>query len=144
MLTAHLPAWLDELTSLSNRCNPKQIGYSEGERRRRRVDLPAGTGAGQAALKWDRAVADGGIMQSSGLQSEQIYQVRGVADQQPRVKDSPEDAANRRISLIVQYLDQAPPDGKTDEKPQTAGDGAGAENPASEGKDSGIEKASAK
>jgi chemotaxis protein MotB len=64
-------------------------------------------------------------MQSSGLQAGQVSQVRGFADQQPRVKLSPEDPSNRRISLIVQYLDKA-----------LSEDGAAKEIPGENGKDS--------
>lgn len=55
-------------------------------------------------LSVDRSNAARRIMQSSGLQPQQIAQVRGFADQRPRANNSPDDPANRRISLIVQYL----------------------------------------
>ena len=42
-----------------------------------------------------------------------IAQVRGYADQQLRLPDKPLDPSNRRISLIVQWLDAAsPPTGR--------------------------------
>jgi len=44
------------------------------------------------------------IMQANGIHHDQISQVRGYADQRLRKADKPEDASNRRISLIVQYL----------------------------------------
>jgi chemotaxis protein MotB len=55
------------------------------------------------------------MMQSEGVRSDQISQVRGFADQRLRLPQAPEDPSNRRISLIVQYLikDEAevpPPD----------------------------------
>ncbi len=59
-------------------------------------------------LSVDRANAARKIMQSSGLKIEQVSQVRGFADQRPRTKERPDDPSNRRISLIVQYLDKAP------------------------------------
>jgi chemotaxis protein MotB len=65
-------------------------------------------------LSVDRSNAARRIMQSSGLGAGQVSQVRGFADQQPRVKDNPGDASNRRISLIVQYIDK--PREATDEK----------------------------
>ncbi len=37
--------------------------------------------------------------------------MRGFADQRPRAKNSPDDPANRRISLIVQYLPKEVPAG---------------------------------
>jgi chemotaxis protein MotB len=49
-------------------------------------------------------------MQSSGIQSQQVSQVRGFSDQRPRVKESPDDSSNRRISLIVEYLNKTPPE----------------------------------
>ncbi len=44
-------------------------------------------------------------MQESGVGPNQIAQVRGFADQNLRKPQQPFDASNRRISLIVQYLD---------------------------------------
>src|SRR5260370_173509 len=48
-------------------------------------------------------------MQSNGIRSDQITQVRGFADQRLRKKENPLDPANRRISLIVQYLNKPEP-----------------------------------
>lgn len=56
-------------------------------------------------LSADRANAARRIMQVSGLQTAQVAQVRGFADQHLRLKDKPKDASNRRISIIVQYPD---------------------------------------
>lgn len=55
-------------------------------------------------LSADRANAARRIMQESGVRADQVSQVRGYADQRLRKLDAPEDASNRRISLIVQYL----------------------------------------
>lgn len=55
-------------------------------------------------LSADRANAARRIMQESGVGADQVSQVRGYADQRLRKPDAPEDASNRRISLIVQYL----------------------------------------
>jgi chemotaxis protein MotB len=55
-------------------------------------------------LSVDRANAARKIMQNSGIKEQQVSQVRGFADQRPRAKCSPDDPANRRISLIVEYL----------------------------------------
>jgi chemotaxis protein MotB len=41
--------------------------------------------------------------QGDGLRPEQIAQVRGLADTQPRLPQNPQDPSNRRITLIVQY-----------------------------------------
>jgi chemotaxis protein MotB len=57
---------------------------------------------------WDlscgRANAARRIMQEEGLGGQQISQVRGFADQRPRLPLHPDDPSNRRISLIVLYL----------------------------------------
>jgi chemotaxis protein MotB len=66
-------------------------------------------------LSVDRANAARRIMSESGLASNQVSQVRGYADQRLRHKDTPEDPSNRRISLIVAYLDA--PGGKKDANP---------------------------
>ncbi len=52
-------------------------------------------------LSADRANAARRLMQSSGVGPGQIAQVRGFADQMPRKPDQPEDASNRRITVIV-------------------------------------------
>jgi chemotaxis protein MotB len=54
-------------------------------------------------LSSDRANAARRWMQANGLREDQVTQVRGFADQNLRNKDDPEDATNRRISLIIQY-----------------------------------------
>jgi chemotaxis protein MotB len=64
------------------------------------------TGYSNWELSVDRANAARRIMQSAGLRQDQVKQVRGFADQYPRAGSTPEDPANRRISLIVQYLEK--------------------------------------
>jgi len=61
-------------------------------------------------LSTDRANASRRLMQQHGLRADQVAQVRGFADQQPRNSKDPSDPANRRISLIVQYLGSSVPD----------------------------------
>jgi chemotaxis protein MotB len=56
-------------------------------------------------LSVDRANAARRIMSESGLSPNQVSQVRGYADQRLRQKDHPDDPSNRRISLIVGYLE---------------------------------------
>jgi chemotaxis protein MotB len=51
-------------------------------------------------LSTDRANAARRAMMEAGLGKERIYQVRGYADNKPRVKD-PYDPSNRRISILV-------------------------------------------
>ena len=55
-------------------------------------------------LSVDRANAARRLMQQNGVNPGQVVQVRGYADQQLRKPDKPEDASNRRISLIVEYV----------------------------------------
>jgi len=59
---------------------------------------------GNWELSSDRANAARRVMQDHGIRSDQITQVRGFADQRLRKPDAPLDPANRRISLIVQYI----------------------------------------
>lgn len=54
-------------------------------------------------LSSDRANAARRLMEASGVDSDQISQVRGFADRQPRLPEHPEDPSNRRVTLIVQY-----------------------------------------
>ncbi len=55
-------------------------------------------------LSVDRSNTARRIMQSSGLHEGQLSQVRGFADQSPREHTTPDDPANRRITVIVQYI----------------------------------------
>lgn len=61
---------------------------------------------GNWELSTDRANSARRLMQQNGLGQEQVAQVRGFADQSLRKPDSPFDSSNRRISLIVAYLDE--------------------------------------
>jgi chemotaxis protein MotB len=54
-------------------------------------------------LSTNRANEARRLMQAEGIRPDQISQVRGFADRQPRLPDHPEDPSNRRITLIVQY-----------------------------------------
>ena len=60
-------------------------------------------------LSTDRANAARRIMQQDGLREDQVSQVRGFADQELRNPKDPYDPSNRRISIIVHFLE-----GKTD------------------------------
>ena len=75
---------------------------------------------GNWELSADRANAARRLMQHSGLGDNQVSQVRGYADQMPRIPGQPLDASNRRISVIVQNLEHKPeePENK-DAKPGT-------------------------
>jgi chemotaxis protein MotB len=59
---------------------------------------------GNWELSADRANAARRVMQANGVRADQIIQVRGFADQRLRKPDAPLDPSNRRISLIVQYI----------------------------------------
>jgi chemotaxis protein MotB len=59
---------------------------------------------GNWELSTDRANMARRLMQNSGLRPQQVVQVRGYADQDLRNPKQPEDASNRRVTLIVQYL----------------------------------------
>lgn len=63
---------------------------------------------GNWELSADRANAARRLMQQSGVGADQVMQIRGYADQRLRKPDTPEDASNRRISLIVQYNAKEP------------------------------------
>jgi len=68
-------------------------------------------------LSTDRANASRRLMQQHGLRSDQVAQVRGFADQEPRDKLVPSDPSNRRITLIVKYMEQKDGAGKTSDDP---------------------------
>ena len=66
-------------------------------------------------LSSDRANAARRLMQQHGLRGDQVSQVRGYADQKLRNNKDPLEPANRRITLIVQYI--APPEPDEETKP---------------------------
>jgi chemotaxis protein MotB len=80
-------------------------------------------------LSTDRANASRRLMQEHGLRDDQVAQVRGFADQQPRNAKDPSDPANRRISLIVQYLEKKRAPGDTAGSPSGAAAGEKAASP---------------
>jgi len=55
-------------------------------------------------LSADRANSARRLMQDNALRADQVSQVRGYADQRLRTPQNPMEPANRRISVIVQYL----------------------------------------
>jgi chemotaxis protein MotB len=58
-------------------------------------------------LSADRANAARRLLRTDGVRQDQVSQVRGYADQMLRVKNDPYDPSNRRISLIVQWVQTA-------------------------------------
>lgn len=67
-------------------------------------------------LSSDRANAARRLMQQSGLRDDQVSQVRGFADQRLRNPKDALDPSNRRVSIIVQYINTGP------EEPEAAGE----------------------
>jgi len=59
-------------------------------------------------LSSDRANAARRLMQQSGLRNDQVSQVRGFADQRLRNPKDALDPSNRRVSIIVQYINNNP------------------------------------
>ncbi len=88
-------------------------------------------------LSSDRANAARRVMQAAGIRQDQVTQVRGFADQRLRKPEAPLDPANRRISLIVQYVvknnddDDAKPDAPGEPKPAETNSAPAPEKPAS-------------
>jgi len=56
-------------------------------------------------LSADRANSARRLLQQDGVRKDQVTQVRGYADQILRVKNSPYDPSNRRISILVKNAD---------------------------------------
>jgi len=56
-------------------------------------------------LSADRANSTRRLIQQNGVGRDQVMQVRGYADQKLRKPEAPLDPSNRRVSLIVHYLD---------------------------------------
>lgn len=70
-------------------------------------------------LSSDRANAARRVMMANGIRPDQMAQVRGFADQHLRLAEDPDNPSNRRISVIVQYLNMpkpAPNEAKEEEK----------------------------
>jgi chemotaxis protein MotB len=103
---------------------------------------PPGAPYGNWELSADRANAARRLMMLQGMREDQVTQVRGFADQRLRKPDAPLDPSNRRISLIVQYIQkptEAAPVASAEEgkagAAKTGGEGGtkGAENKTSGG-----------
>lgn len=87
---------------------------------------------GNWELSTDRANSARRLMQEEGLSDQQVAQVRGFADQLLRTPQDPFDPSNRRISLIVQYLDNSDKESGATAKQMKALTGVDAETPAKE------------
>jgi len=88
-------------------------------------------GKGKDYTNWelsvDRANAARRIIEAHGARPGQIVQVRGFAAQSLRKPNDPEDASNRRISVIVRYQNAVTPD-----DPEKAAEAAKSEGKSSE------------
>ena len=101
-------------------------------------------------LSADRANSARRLMEQSGLRDDQVTQVRGFAAQRLRKKEEPNDASNRRISIIVQYEAKVREEDKSlmekmhekEVKEGKGGEGSGAKNPGVHGEGHGEEKKS--
>ncbi|HWZ52422.1 MAG TPA: hypothetical protein VNW54_13255 [Granulicella sp.] len=85
----------------------------------------------QLELSTDWANSARRLLQQNGIEDRRISQVRGFADQMPRVPADPLDAANRRVTLIVQWANPAEGPrlrelGRRPEMSRTRGEGEGA------------------
>jgi chemotaxis protein MotB len=90
-------------------------------------------------LSTDRANTARRIIQENGVRADQVSQVRGYADQRLRDPKHPEDASNRRISMIVQYV-MKNADEEDDKKPGAEGEGAKHEGREAKGEAAAGEK----
>jgi chemotaxis protein MotB len=59
-------------------------------------------------LSADRANATRKLIQANGVRADQVSQVRGFADQRLKIPKEPQNPSNRRISMVIQYLNQTP------------------------------------
>jgi chemotaxis protein MotB len=66
--------------------------------------LPS-SGYGNWELSADRANAARRLLHAYGLRPQQVVEVRGFADQKLLQADNPESARNRRISLVVKFVE---------------------------------------
>ncbi|HYO81279.1 MAG TPA: flagellar motor protein MotB [Bryobacteraceae bacterium] len=62
-------------------------------------------------LSADRANAARRTLMSAGLDAGRVSQVRGYADQRLRHRDRPDLSSNRRVSMVVQFLEGTAPTG---------------------------------
>lgn len=85
-------------------------------------------------LSTDRANAARRLMQDNGIGPDQITQVRGFADQRLRKTENPLDPSNRRISIIVQYIEKTPDAGEDKEEKEGAASESAKPSAASEEK----------
>jgi len=66
-----------------------------------------GSSYGNWELSVERANSARRLMQQHGIRADQVMQIKGFADQRLRKPDAPMDPSNRRVSLIVEYLQKS-------------------------------------
>lgn len=64
-----------------------------------------GNGYSNWELSVDRANAARRLLESQGLSAGRVREVRGLADRHLRIADDPLDPANRRVTILIPYLD---------------------------------------
>jgi chemotaxis protein MotB len=96
MLADILKVLASQLSGLPNKLSIE--GYTDAQ------PYANGKSYGNWELSADRANTARRVMQENGIHEDQVSQVRGFADQRLHVPDKPFDAANRRVSLLVQNL----------------------------------------
>ena len=82
---------------------------------------------GNWELSADRANSTRRLIQENGVAANQVMEVRGYADQKLRKPDAPLDPANRRVSLVVHYVETH--DGKTPDSNSLEKNGAASSVP---------------
>jgi chemotaxis protein MotB len=82
------------------------------------------TGYSNWELSSDRANAARKLTQEFGVRPDQVADVRGYADQKLRKPDDPTNASNRRVSIVVKYLNapDSPASAKGDSPASAQGD----------------------
>ena len=81
--------------------NPVVIEGHTDSRPFRNADRPAGYSNWE--LSADRANAARRLLHAYGVPSEQVVEVRGFADRQMMRPSEPEDARNRRVSIVIEF-----------------------------------------
>jgi chemotaxis protein MotB len=92
------------------------------------VPFGAGNGYSNWELSADRANAARRVMEASGLQKNQVEQIRGYAASQLRVPAKPADTSNRRVTIVVLF--SSLPDEKAPDEKQAGIGKDGATQPA--------------
>jgi chemotaxis protein MotB len=68
-------------------------------------------------LSSDRANAARRLMETLGMRGDQVSEVRGYADRNPRERTPPDDPSNRRVTIIIMSLTSAHAEASTTTEP---------------------------